>query len=265
MPATSEPRHHIRIEKDRMETPQQALTQQDAQRMLNALLDMTGQQSGTTEKLLVELKGQIAALAVAAKITQNAAASVGQSAASVEQAARNAAPALQQAAAEAVGDAVASAVERALTGASSAVVASMEQAATPMLDKFSGAAAATTEAEDRLHQATASFGWKWLAIAGGTLLCTLSVFMLVAWLGIWLQRFQINELAEQKVRLQSDIAQLQDQVTLLTKKGGRIKLAKCGERLCVEASSNQGAKHPQWSGPWRNNTNGAPMVIPAGY
>ncbi len=248
-----------------MEAQQPSPTAAQMQQRLDALLDMTAQQSRNTEKLLLELKGQIAALAVASKITQNAAASVGQSAATVEQAARNAAPALLEATGAVVGAAVSDAVGRALADASHAAVTGIELAAKTMLKDLSGLALAARDAEAKLNRATASFGWKWVAIAGGTLLSTLTVFMLVAWLGIWLQRFQVNELAQQKAALQTDIAQLQVQVAMLAQKGGRIKLAKCGARLCIEASSNQGPKYPEWSGPWRNNVNGAPMVIPRGY
>lgn len=253
------------MKKDRMEAQQQAGTEAQMQRRLDALLDISAQHSQNSEKLLVELKGQIAALAVASKITQNAAASVGQAAAAVEQAARNAAPALLQATGAAVGTAVGDAVAHALAGASNTAVADINLAAKPMLKDLSGIAAAARDAEAKLQRATASFGWKWVAIAGATLLCTLTVFMLVAWLGIWLQRFQVTELAAEKGQLQADIAQLQAQVTMLEQKGGRIKLARCGNRLCIEASSNQGANYPEWSGPWRNNVNGAPMVIPRGY
>jgi len=237
----------------------------EPQQMLGVLLNMTEQQSQTTEKLLGELKGQIAALAVATKVTQHAASSVGQSAVSVEQAARNAAPALQKAAEEAVGEAVGIAVRRALADASGTAVAVMEEASRPMLNKLSSMAAAVNDAEDQLNEATASFGWKWIMIAGGTLAGTLAVFMLAAWMAVSLQRFQVTELGEQKTQLQGEIAQLQERADMLAKKGGRIKLAKCGGRLCIEASSNQGKEAPEWTGPWKNNENGATLVIPRGY
>lgn len=243
----------------------------DAQEMLGALLHTSEQQSRTAEKLLIELRGQIAALAVAAKVTQNAASSVGQCAASVEQAARNAAPALQQAAQDAVGAAVDSAIRRALEHASGAAVAVIDEAARPMLEQLSSVAAKAQHAEQQLHQATGSFGWKWAMIAAGTLASTLAAFMLVAWMAIWLQRFQVTELAGQKAQLQSEVAQLQAQVAVLAKKGARIKLARCGGRLCIEASSDQGKGPdqgkggPEWTGSWKNNQNGAPLVIPNGY
>lgn len=237
----------------------------EPQQMLGVLLNMTEQQSQTTEKLLGELKGQIAALALATKVTQNAASSIGQSAASVEQAARNAAPKLQKAAEEAVSEAVGIAVRRALAEASGTTVAAMEEASKPMLNKLSSMAATVNDAEEQLNEATASFGWKWAVIAGGTLAGTLAIFILVAWMAIWLQRFHITELSEQKVQLQGEIAQLQEQADMLAKKGGRIKLTKCGGPLCIEASSNQGKGAPEWTGSWKNNENGAALVIPRGY
>jgi hypothetical protein len=244
----------------------------EAQETLVKLINASEQQGRTAEKLLVELKGQIAALAVATKVTQNAASSVGQCAVSVEQAARNAAPALQKAAEDAVGAAVDMAIKRALENASGAATAVIDTAAKPMLDQLSGMAAQAQQAEQQLNKATASFGWKWAALAGGALALTLATFMLVAWMSIWLQRFQVTELAEQKTRLQAEVAQLQTQVAVLAKKGARIKLATCGGRLCIEASSDQGkgeakgrSNGHQWSGPWKDKENGVALVIPNGY
>jgi hypothetical protein len=241
------------------------------QEMLAALLNTSEQQTRTTEKLLVELKGQIAALAVATKVTQNAASSVGQCAASVEQAASNAAPALQKAAEKAVGAAVDIALQRALDNASGVAATLIDAAARPTLDQLSSVADKAQQAEQQLNKAAASFGWKWAALAGAALALTLATFMLVAWMSIWLQRFQVTELAAQKNQLQGEVAQLQAQVDVLAKRGARIKLARCGGRLCIEASSDQGKGDgkdkggPEWSGPWKNGKNGAALVIPNGY
>jgi hypothetical protein len=245
----------------------------EAQETLAKLLNTSEQQGRTAEKLLVELKGQIAALAVATKVTQNAASSVGQCAASVEQAARNAAPALQKAAEDAVGAAVDMAIKRALEDASDAAAAVIDAAARATLDQLSGMAAQAQQAEQQLNKATASFGWKWAALAGGALALTLTSFMLVAWMSIWLQRFQVTELAEQKTQLQGDVARLQTQVAALAKKGARIKLATCGGRLCIEASGDQGKGEgkghgkggTEWRGPWKDKESGAALVIPNGY
>jgi hypothetical protein len=92
-------------------------------------------------------------------------------------------------------------------------------------------------------------------------------------MSIWLQRFQVTELAQQKAQLQGEVAHLQTQVALLAKKGGRIKLATCAGRLCIEASSDQGKGEgkgrskdvPEWSGPWKDKENGVALVIPNGY
>lgn len=236
-----------------------------AQQMLGVLLNVTEQQSQATEKLLLELKGQIAALGVAAKVTQHAAASVGESAASVEQAAKNAGPALHKAA----GDAVGLAVKNALAGASGTAVAAMEDASRPILVKLSNVAAAVGDAEERLNGVTASFGWKWAVIAGGTLICTLGVFMAFAWAMVGWHRYEVERLNEQKIQLLGAVADLKDQVDILEKKGGKIKFNRCGSdnRLCVEITPSQGKDVTQtdFHGSWQSSDGKKRFVIPKGY
>lgn len=235
------------------------------QQMLGVLLNVTEQQSQATEKLLVELKGQIAALGVAAKVTQHAAASVGDSAASVEQAAKNAGPVLQKAAGEAVG----LAVKSALAGASGTAVAAMEDASRPILLRLSNVAAAVGDAEERLNGATASFGWKWAVIAGGTLICTLGVFMAFAWLIVAWQRYEVEQLNEQKIQLRGTVADLQEQAEVLTQKGGKVKFNRCGpdNRLCIEITPSQGKDVTQtdFQGSWQSSDGKKRFVIPKGY
>lgn len=235
------------------------------QQMLGVLLNVTEQQSQATEKLLVELKGQIAALGVAAKVTQHAAASVGDSAASVEQAAKNAGPALQKAA----GDAVGLAVKSALVGASGTAVAAMEEASRPILVKLSNVAAAVGDAEERLNGVTASFGWKWVVIAGGTLTCTLGVFMAFAWVIVAWQRYEVEQLNEQKIQLRGTVAELQEQAEVLTQKGGKIKFNRCGpdNRLCIEIAPSRGKNMTQtdFQGSWQSSDGKKRFVIPKGY
>ena len=229
-----------------------------AQQMLGVLLNVTEQQSQATEKLLLELKGQIAALGMAAKVTQHAAASV-------EQAAKNAGPSLHKAAGEAVGLAVMSA----LAGASGTAVAAMEDASRPILVKLSNVAAAVGNAEERLNGATASFGWKWTVIAGGTLICTLGVFMAFGWAMVGWQRYEVERLNEQKIQLLGAVADLKDQVDILEKKGGKIKFNRCGSdnRLCVEITPSQGKDVTQtdFQGSWQSSDGKKRFVIPKGY
>lgn len=235
----------------------------DAQQMLGVLLNTTEQQSQTTEKLLAALKGQIEALNAATQAAQKAASTVGQSAATVEQAARNAAPAIQKAAGEAVGVAVMDS----LAGASQTASTALETAVKPILGKLSSVVQAAGEAEGKLNTATESFGWKWAAVASIVAAGAIVTVLAVAWGAAWYQRSQVESLAEQKATLQADVAQLQTSVADLERRGGRIRLSKCGpdNRLCVEIAKNQGEGMDGYRGSWVSNDKQQQYVIPKGY
>lgn len=98
----------------------------------------------------------------------------------------------------------------------------------------------------------------------------------VAWISVAWERHQIEGLSEQKSALQEEVAQLQMQTAQLqtqadelAKKGARIRLSQCGagNRLCIEAASNQGPAEGQakWQAPWNNPKTGQGFVIPRGY
>jgi hypothetical protein len=237
----------------------------EPQQMLGVLLNLTEQQSQTTEKLLAELKGQIHALQLATRETRQAAEFVEQSAAAVEQAATNAAPSLQNATREAV----CSAMTDSFVDASKMAVAAFKDAFKPMLSTLTSLASTIGSAKTQLHGATASFGWKWALIASTTLASTLAVFMLSAWLAVAWQRHQVTLLGEQKAELQSDITQLQAQADMLEKKGGRITLSHCGpdNRLCIQITPNQGKAPGQtnFKGSWESHDREWGFVIPQGY
>ena len=97
------------------------------------------------------------------------------------------------------------------------------------------------------------FAWKCVALAVGGL----AGVCLVAYGSLWWQMHQIESLSEQKAELEANVA-------LLEKRGGKIKMNTCGGRLCIEASTNQGEGMTDWSGSWKT-PDGTPMVIPRGY
>jgi hypothetical protein len=236
----------------------------DAQQMLGVLLNITEQQSQTTEKLLAALKGQIDVLNVATQTAQKAASTVGQSAATVEQAARNASPAIQKATGEAVGVAV----RDSLTGASEMAVAALDTASKPVIDSLAGVARAAGEAEGKLSGAVASFHWKWALMAGGLSVCSVAGVLIGVWSLVWWERHQVESLSEQRQALAADVAQLQANVAELEKKGGRIRLDKCGpdNRLCVEIARDQGGGGPvPYAGAWQSSDKQRQFVIPRGY
>ena len=80
------------------------------------------------------------------------------------------------------------------------------------------------------------------------------------------QVHQVSSLRDEKAGLAADVEQMQASVAVLEKKGGRIVMTTCGGRLCIEASSNQGAGAEHWKGGhWNNSETGAQLVIPRGY
>lgn len=204
----------------------------DTQQMLGVLLNTTEQQSQTTDKLLAALQAQIDALSEATRSAQRAAAAV-------ELAARNAAPVIQKTVAEA--EAVRVSVLSALAGISETAVTAMHSASRPLLDKLSSLATAVTQAEGKLKAATASFGWKWMLIAIGTLVATLAAFGLGAWLMVAWQRHQVDTLIAERAQLQGEVVQLQANANAWVKRGGRAKLGRCGDRrrLCARIEKGQ--------------------------
>lgn len=144
-----------------------------------------------------------------------------------------------------------SATVRQTLGQSSA--AALETATAPVLGRLAGVATAAAQAENTLRNAASWFAWKWVAVAAGGL----AGVCLVASAWLWWQIQQIESLSEQRAELQAN-------VTALELRGGKIKMATCGGRLCIEASTNQGTGQTAWRGPWKTG-NGTTLVIPRGY
>jgi hypothetical protein len=167
-------------------------------------------------------------------------------------------PAIQKAAGEAVGVSV----KQSLAGASNAAAKALGEAAKPVIDSLSGVVQAAHEAEGSMRNAGAWFAWKWVAVtAGGLVGVCLVAYVSLAW-----QLHQVSSLRGEKAKLAADVAQMQANVSALEKRGGRIVMATCGGRLCIEASSNQGAGAEQWKGgSWSNKETGVQLVIPRGY
>lgn len=130
---------------------------------------------------------------------------------------------------------------------------------------LAGATTEAIEAAGTLKRAAQWFGWKVFALAAAGMVGV----CLVAWGSIWWPRHQMISLLEQKAELQADIEKMQVNLTTLEKKGGRIKLDKCGpdERLCVEITPNQGKSKSQedFEGSWMDKSRKRRYVIPEGY
>ena len=150
---------------------------------------------------------------------------------------------------------VSATVRQSLAGASQTAETALETATAPLLNRLTGVTTAAEQAEGKLRNAGAWFAWKWVAVAAGGL----AGVCLVAYGSLWWQMHQIESLSEQKAELEANVA-------LLEKRGGKIKMNNCGGRLCIEASTNQGKGKTDWSGTWQTRDgNETPLIIPRGY
>jgi len=121
-------------------------------------------------------------------------------------------------------------------------------------------AEALDDATDRIRDAAAWVGWKLalvLCIAGASAVAVnyaIGRFTLPT-------RGEIEALQVQKAELEANIADLE-------KRGGRIKLARCGpqpERLCVRVAHNQGGGRSDFRGAWESPDGKERYAIPYGY
>lgn len=146
-------------------------------------------------------------------------------------------------------------VRQSLVGASQTAATALETATAPILNRLTSITTAAAQAEDTLKDAAAWFAWKWVAVAAGGLVGV----CLVAYASLGWQMHQIESLSEQKAELDANVA-------LLEKRGGKIKINNCGGRLCIEASTSQGKGKTDWRGTWQTTDgNETPLVIPRGY
>ncbi|EGH16735.1 hypothetical protein ACYHK8_30735 (plasmid) [Pseudomonas amygdali pv. morsprunorum] len=167
-------------------------------------------------------------------------------AAEVNKAALNADQSLRKAAREGVADELKFGLNDALP-----------EALEPVMNSLSDAVKAATDASDALKRASARLAWKWAAVAVA-MLAGISAVPYAYW--SW-KKHQLDELTV-------EISQLQKNISVLEKKGARIVTSECGNRLCIEASSNQGKYSdgtPMPLGGWKNTQSNVPLVIPRGY
>ena len=214
--------------------------------LLGALLDMTAEQQQAATVVLSKLERQAQALDA---VIQRAHRAAGE----MEQAAHRAMPTLQQAVKAGVDQSLA----RNLSDAAHAATKALETASRPLLGNVTQVTQAAEKLEERLNGILRTLGWKWAMVAGGCTVAGIMALSLLGWGAIWWQR---NEIA----RLNADIAQLKQQAAELEKRNARIKLEKCGGRLCVYAAGDQGGYNKDWRPPWTAK-DGSPLVILKGY
>ena len=126
----------------------------------------------------------------------------------------------------------------------------------------------TAALDDAIREAQSAGQWLNVRVA---LVLVLAVALVAggSYASLWWQQRQADGLKAQEAALTAQIAQERATVASLDAKGGRMKLADCGGRLCVQVSENQGSSNgtnpfANWSG-WSVTTTNAPLVIPEGY
>src|SRR5260364_65587 len=156
---------------------------------------------------------------------------------------------------KAVGEAVGVSMKEALAGISGEAAQALGEAAKPVIARLTSVAQTAGQTESALRKAGQWFAWKWVAVAAGGLMgVCLFAYAALAW-----QLHQVKNLRAEKAQLQANVA-------MLEKRGGKMVILNCGGRLCIEASRNQGKGAERWKGAnWRNEENGAALVIPRGY
>lgn len=214
--------------------------------LLGALLDMTAEQQQAAAAVLSKLERQAQAFDTVIQRAHHAAGEM-------EQAARKAAPTLQQAVKEGVDQSIA----KNLGDASHTAAKALETASQPLLGKVTQVTQAAEKLEERLNGILKKLGWKWAMVAGGCTVAGIVALSLLGWGAIWWQRGEIT-------RLNEDIAQLKQQAAELEKRKARIKLTECDGRLCAYAAADQGGYNKDWRPPWYAK-DGSPLVILKGY
>jgi len=230
----------------------------DTQQQLFGLMTIAEEQQKAVKAAIDGLTAERTELAKERAALTQAVAKVAGVAGDVKRAAANAVPAMERAAGEAVG----TSVRQSLAGASQTAANALGEAAKPVIRSLSGVVQAAQDAEGSMRSAGAWFAWKWVAVAAGGLIGV----CLVAYASLAWQLHQVSILRDDRAALAADVAQMQANVSALEKKGGRIVMTTCGGRLCIEASSNQGAGAEQWKGGnWSTKQTNVQLVIPRGY
>ena len=148
--------------------------------------------------------------------------------------------------------------------AARAVVESIGQAPKTAKTALNQAAGALHEATEQVRSAGAWLTFKVAAsVAGAGLVMVLAMYVL--------GRFMLPSDADwqELAQLRIEKAELEANIADLTKRGAKIKFTNCGNRLCIEASSNQGkdkAGNQVPIGSWQTvDGRKVTLVIPRGY
>jgi hypothetical protein len=175
-------------------------------------------------------------------------------------------PALEAAADKAIQ----SAVGKLMGLTADAAAPQWSEATNAVFERLGSAVQLAGAVEDRVKAAGRRLTWQGTALWAVGCAATVAV----AATGVQQIRFQQVELQRQQAELQAqrtafseDLARMQASVTFLEKKGGRIRMSKCGpeQRLCIEVAPDQGHGRSNFRGVWSDDANERSYVIPRGY
>ena len=142
--------------------------------------------------------------------------------------------------------------------------------AAPVVERLGTVAQLAHEMEARILRAGHRHAWQWTALSVLGVVAT----VVVAVVGVQQIKAQQAEvvrqqadLAAQRLALSQEMERMQASVEFLEKKGGLIRLNKCGpeQRLCIEVATDQGNQRGSFRGPWSDVKNERTFVIPRGY
>ena len=196
------------------------------------------EQQKAAQAAIEGLAADRAAVAKERAALAQAAAALIDTVADVRTAAAGTVPAIREAASEAI----AQSVKESMAGASDVAAQALQEALEPIITSLSGAERAAGQAESKLTNAVASFGWKWAGVAAGAAAGGIMAILLAGFLSVGWQRHQVEELKGERAALLDEVAQLQVQAEDWAKRGGRAKLEACGDqrRLCVRIDRTTG-------------------------
>lgn len=144
------------------------------------------------------------------------------------------------------------------------------KAANTVLERLGDVVRMASLVEERVRRVGHRHVWQWTAMC----LLGVAASIVVAATGVHQIRTQQAELQRQQAELQAqktafseEMARMQASVTFLEKRGGRIRLERCGpeQRVCIEVTPDQGNGRHNFRGVWLDKTNERSFVIPKGY
>lgn len=160
--------------------------------------------------------------------------------------------------------AVQEAVNTSVLGVSSVSTSNaIGRAAKPILERFSSIAEMADVLQGKVNAATRRFAWQWTVM----LLLGLAATALVSYVSLQEIKKDRAALAQEKAAFAAEIAQMQSTVLALERRGGRIRMDRCGpeSRLCIEVLTDQGHGRETLKGAWYDSNKQASYVIPRGY